>query len=200
MEHFQTHDPILYARLMQIPDRDTLTPRKTQDYFSELCEAIINQQLSDKAAATIFARFIKLFPRGVITAKKLLTIPDANIRAVGTSWNKVRFLKSLARSVVDGSIDLSTLDAMENNAVIETLCTLHGIGPWTAEMFLMFSLGREDVFSFGDLGLRRAIQKLYRMKKKPTVFQLKRISKRWSPYRTYAARILWRSLDMKEGI
>jgi len=87
------------------------------------------------------------------------------------------------------------LDELDNGAVVEELTKVKGIGPWTAEMFLMFSLAREDVFSYGDLGLRKAIQKLYKLKKEPTNKQMEQITKKWSPYRTYASRILWKSLE-----
>ncbi len=194
-DHFRSVDRVLYRALTRVKHRDDLTPRRTDDYFSDLCEAIINQQLSDKAAATIFGRFTRLFPKGVVTPQALLTIPDEKIRTVGTSWSKVKYLKSLAQSVVDKQIELPMLDALEDHKVIEKLTTLKGIGPWTAEMFLMFSLGREDVFSFGDLGLRKAIRKLYNFKKDPSTNELMKLTKKWSPYRTYAARILWRSLE-----
>jgi DNA-3-methyladenine glycosylase II len=195
--YFRKHDPILYAVLQRIPDSKGLGPRRTKNYFLDLCEAIINQQLSDKAASTIFSRFIVLFPDG-ITPDNLLRISDKKIRSVGTSWNKVKFLKSLASAVVEQRIHLDQLDRLSDSEVSLELTKIKGIGPWTAEMFLMFSLGRPDIFSFGDVGLRRAIQKLYSLKREPTVSQMKKLTKKWSPYRTYACRILWRSLDLSQ--
>ncbi len=192
-EHFKKVDPTLYTILEKI--KPLIPLEKSRNFFADICEAIINQQLSDKAAATIFKKFRKLFPKEIITAEKLLKIPGEKIREVGTSWKKVEFMRSLAEKVVKAEINLEKLEELENELVITELTKLHGIGRWTAEMFLMFSLGREDVFSAGDLGLRRAIQKLYKLKKEPTLEQIEKISSRWSPYRTYAALILWRSVD-----
>ena len=195
-DHFARVDPKLHAVLIQLEGKtDRLTPTKSTDYFADLCEAIINQQLSDKAAATIYKRFLDLFPKRRVTPEFLLRLKDEQIRGVGTSWNKVKFLTSLARAVVDRTIKLASLDTLPDIEVVTELTKLHGIGPWTAEMFLMFSLGRPDVFSYGDVGLRRAIQKLYALKKEPTPKQMEKISRKWAPYRTYACRILWRSLD-----
>ncbi|MBI3379526.1 DNA-3-methyladenine glycosylase 2 family protein [Candidatus Gottesmanbacteria bacterium] len=192
-EHFRKNDPLLFSYVKDIKSLKALS--KSNNFFSDLCEAIINQQLSDKAARTIFNRFKTLFPKEIITAKKLLKITDKKIREVGTSWKKVDFMKNLAGKVVKKEIELGKLENLKDQEVIIELTKLHGIGKWTAEMFLMFSLGREDVFSAGDLGLRRAMQKLYKMKKEPTLKQIEKISNKWSPYRTYAALILWRSVD-----
>lgn len=192
--HFQSVDPILFAICKQ---SKPITLQKSQDYFSDLVEAIICQQLSDKAGVTIFGRFQKLFPNKKITPEQVLSLTDLVIRNVGPSWSKVRFMKNLAQAVMDGNLNLGALDTHTDEEVIKELTKVKGIGPWTAEMFLMFSLGREDIFSHGDLGLRRAIQKLYHFKKEPTRKQIEKISRTWSPYRTYACRILWRSLEIK---
>lgn len=194
-DHFRKNDPTLYAVTGKIKPLVELSLSK--DYISDLCGAIINQQLSEKASATIFSRFKKLFPKGKITAKYLLSVSDEKIRSVGSSWGKVSYLKNLARKVFEKELQLDQLDELDNGAVIKKLTTVKGIGPWTAEMFLMFSLGREDIFSYGDLGLQKAIQKLYKLKAKPTKGQMEKLAKRWIPYRTYAARILWRSLEIE---
>ncbi len=196
--HFQKADPVLYGVLKRLltDGASGLTPTVVDDYFVDLCETIICQQLSDKAGSTIFARFKGLFPKGNITAKKVLALTDEQIRAVGTSGSKVRFIKNLAEKIVNSEVNLQTLKDLPDNDVVNVLVQLKGIGPWTAEMFLMFALGREDIFSHGDLGLRRAIQKIYGFTKEPTPKQIERIVKPWSPYRTYACRILWRSLDV----
>lgn len=193
ISHFKKADPILFTLIENTNKLRTLT--RSDNFFADLCEAIINQQLSDKAAATIFSKFKILFSKGKITADKLLKIPDKKIREVGTSWKKVTFMKNLAEKVVKEEIILEKLEELDDESVIAQLTKLHGIGRWTAEMFLMFSLAREDVFSAGDLGLRRAMQKLYKFKKEPTVKQIEKLSRKWSPYRTYAALILWRNVD-----
>lgn len=193
VDHFKKADPILYSIVETSQPIEPLS--KSDNLFSDLCEAIINQQLSDKTAKTIFERFKKLFPDEIIIAVELIKIPDEKIRGIGTSWKKVAFMKNLANKVISTEINLEKLEKLEDEMVIEELTKLHGIGRWTAETFLMFSLAREDVFSAGDLGLRRALQKLYKLKKEPSPKQIEKLSKKWSPYRTYAAQILWRSME-----
>ena len=126
-----------------------------------------------------------------------MKIPDQKIRDAGLSWAKVKYLKDLADKVKNKVIHLEKLDTLSNEEVITELTKVKGIGPWTAEMFLMFTLGREDVFSHGDLGLKNAIKKLYGFKKDPTRKQVEKIIARWTPYKTYACRILWKSLEIK---
>lgn len=203
--HFQSVDSILYAALERLEvHAHTLTPNVTHDYFSDLCDAIISQQLSTKVGATIFGRFKALFPKGVITPERTVKLKDEQIRAVGASWSKAAFIKDLAGKAMKKEIPLEILKDLPDDETIKILTGVKGIGPWTAEMFLMFSLGREDIFSYGDLGLRRAIERLYGFKKGsltaktnlPAGRQVEKIVVKWSPYRTYACRILWRSLEL----
>ena len=189
--HFKKADPVLYKAIGELYLLEKVTPK---DYFAKLCGEIINQQLSDKASATIYKRYQKLYPNGMITAKHALTLTHEAIRAIGTSNAKSRFIKELAQKVVNKEAQLEKLDSMRDEEVIKELTKIKGIGPWTAEMFIMFSLARPDVFSHGDLGLRKAIKKLYGFKKEPTKKQIEKITKKWSPYRTYACTILWHSL------
>lgn len=198
--HFRRVDPTLFSVLQKIPHKKHLAPERSKDLFADLVETIICQQLSDKAGATIFGRFQKLFAPGKVTPELVLRLSDEKIRSVGTSRSKVGFIKHLAQHVIDGTIQLKKLKNLSDEEVIATLTKLKGIGPWTAEMFLMFSLGREDIFSYGDLGLRNAIKKLYGLKKDPTKKQMEAITRKWSPYRTYAARILWRSLELPDNV
>lgn len=195
-KHFQRRDRLMYQLIDYLDKIEKLQP--SSDYFSDLCEIIVNQQLSEKAAATIFGRFQQLFPKGKITAVSLLQLSDEIIRGAGISWGKVKYLKDLASKVNEEKINLKQLKVMQDEEIHKQLVTVKGIGKWSIEMFLMFSLAREDIFSPGDLGLRRAIMKLYKMKKEPTEKQLEKISSKWSPFRTYASRILWRSLESKE--
>ena len=196
--HFKTSDPILFSALQKIPDSSRLTPSRSTDYFSDLVEAIICQQLSDKAGATIFARVQNLFPKKRITPKHVLKISNEKIRMAGPSRSKVLYMKELAKAVSRKAIDLVALTSMIDEEVIAALTKLKGIGPWTAEMFLMFTLGRKDVFSYGDLGLRKAISRLYKLKKEPSRKQIERITNKWRPFRTYACRILWKSLELPD--
>ncbi len=161
----------------------------------DLVEAIINQQLSEKAGRTIFTRFRSVFSKKTVTAQMLLALPDQQLRDVGISWSKVTYLKSLAHAVVERTLVLSALASLSDEDVAAKLIQVKGVGAWTAEMFLMFSLGREDVFSYGDLGLRRAIQMLYKLRREPTIKQMERLSRRWRPYRTYVALALWNFKD-----
>jgi len=189
--HFKKVDPILYSAIKDLYLLEKVAPK---DYFAKLCGEIINQQLSDKASATIYKRFQMLYLNGIITAEHTLTLAHETLRATGTSNAKSRFIKHLAEKVVNRELQFEKFDTLTNEEAIRELTKIKGVGPWTAEMFIMFSLGREDVFSHGDLGLRKAIKKLYGFKRGPTRKQIEKITKKWSPYRTYACIILWRSL------
>lgn len=197
-KHFQKNDPLIYQLLDKIETIEKLQP--STDYFSDLCEIIVNQQLSEKAATSIFNRFQKLFPRHKITAVSLLKLSGETIRGAGISWGKVKYLKDLAAKVSKRKVNLKQLKIMPDEQIHKQLIAVKGIGKWSIEMFLMFSLAREDIFSAGDLGLKKAIIKLYKLKKEPSLQQLEKISLKWSPFRTYASRILWRSLDNKKII
>lgn len=197
VEHFKKVDSVLHSVIKKIETLEQWQRRHPDDYFIELCGNIIGQQLSGKAADTIYTRFEKLFQGKKITPEKILKIPDQQLREVGMSWSKVKYVKDLALKVSDKTLKLSKLENMSDNEVINELIKVKGIGPWTAEMFLMFTLGREDIFSHGDLGLKNAIKKLYKFKKDPTKKQVEKIIKNWSPYKTYASRILWKSLEIK---
>ena len=191
-QQLRLSDPVLAPVISHIGTR-VLSVSK--DPFSDLAEAIINQQLSEKAGRTIFMRFRALFPNKRVTPALLLRKPDQELRSAGISGAKATYLKALARAVSDKTLVLKTLSLQTDEEVIASLTAVKGIGRWTAEMFLMFSLGREDVFSYGDLGLRRAIQMLYRMKREPSLRQLERLSGKWKPYRTYVALALWNFKD-----
>lgn len=193
--HFKKVDQFLFS-LLQFSD--DISIQHSNNYFLSLCREIITQQLAGGAARAIFGRFKKLFPHGKVTPEIAFSLSDGTIRGTGASWAKVRYIKDLAQCVTTKKIHLKRLHGLSDKEVIQELIKVKGIGPWTAEMFLMFSLGREDVFSYGDLGLRRAMQKLYKLKKEPTIKQMEKITSKWSPYRTYGALILWDSLDRKE--
>ena len=193
IEYIKKSDPILAAAIDGTKLR-ALSKRK--DHFRSLVEAIVNQQLSGRAADTILERFVALFPRKEFPSPDdVVKMPTAKMRKAGLSKMKVNFLKDLAKKVLDGTVNLKEIGLWSDEEVIEHLTRVKGIGPWTAEMFLMFSLGREDIFSYGDLGLKNAIKKIYKLKKHPTVAQAKRIADRWRPYRSLGSRYLWATLD-----
>lgn len=192
VSHFETVDKVIFE---VIPLIKPFTIQKSDKLFFSLVESIISQQLSVKAGDTIVKRFMALFPDGEITPKAVLSVPRETLRSVGMSWSKADYVHNISRAIVEKQLDFTNFDNLTDEEVILELTKIKGIGRWTAEMFLMFTMAREDVFSYGDVGLQNAIQKLYKLKAKPTKKQMEKFSKKWSPYRTYAARILWRSLD-----
>lgn len=193
LKHFKKVDPDLYKIALQIKLADQSKP---DDYFVDLVESIISQQLSIKASDTIFNRFKKLFLKEKITPESVVKISDAKIRKCGISFNKIKYIKGIAQASIDKQIDFKKLDKLSDQEVIDELIKLKGVGQWTAEMFLMFTLGRSDIFSAGDLGLQNAMIKIYKLEK-PKREELLIISEKWSPHRTIASRILWKSLELK---
>jgi DNA-3-methyladenine glycosylase II len=165
-----------------------------KNLFLELVESIIGQQLSVKAADTITRRFKEAVGSETPTPEQILAIDDDTFRAAGNSYNKIKYIKGICAAVIDKEIDLESLREKGDEEVISTLITLKGVGRWTAEMFLMFSLNREDVFSLGDLGLRNAVAKLYGVDR-DDLKKIEEISQQWKPYRSLASRYLWKSLD-----
>ncbi len=190
--HFQKTDPLMYRLALQFPKIDLV---RSDDYFVDLVEAIISQQLSEKAGATIVKRFHELFLKGGASPKRVLALSDQKIRDVGCSWSKVSYIKNIAKAFTDGTIAVDKLATWSDEQVIKHLTRIKGVGQWTAEMFLMFTLGREDVFSTADVGLQRAIKSIYKLKTDPTRQKLIQISDKWAPYRSFACRLLWKSLD-----
>ena len=189
LEHFKTVDPILYKVALTV---EKLTLRKSNDYFASLVSQIINQQLSEKAGDTIYEKFIALFPDKKLTAENVHKTPHEKLRSAGPSNGKITFIKELAAKILRKELLLDKLITLPDEEVITELTKLKGIGRWTAEMYLMFTLGRPDVFSYGDLGLRRGLMKLYKFRKEPSEKRTTQLTKKWSPYRTFASMILWR--------
>jgi DNA-3-methyladenine glycosylase II len=167
-----------------------------RDPFEALCMSIASQQLSTKAAATIFGRFCDLFPDRKPTPERVMTLTDDEIRAVGFSRPKVTFIKDLASHVTDGRLDLKGLKKHPDDEVMRQLVAVKGIGRWTAEIFLMFRLGRPDIFPADDLGLMNAVHRTYGMRKRPDAKRLRKMCETWKPYRSVAAWYLWQSLTL----
>lgn len=201
ISHFKRADPILYKELENVISSEGLKnlflKRDKEGLFASICQSIINQQLSKKAAETIFTRFKKLFGKQGINAPELLKLGKEELRKTGISYRKINYLEDFARKAAKAEVNLEGLNGLEDEEIIERLVKIKGVGRWTAEMFLMFALGREDIFSYGDLILRTSIEKLYFKKKKPTQREVEEITIKWKPYRTYASRILWRSNKIK---
>jgi DNA-3-methyladenine glycosylase II len=197
LQHFQQHDPTLHKVVLQLPSHHReLQPESETDLLSSLCDAIISQQLSIKASATIFERFRALFPHKKITTKKLLSFSIEELRAIGCSNAKAKYLLDLAAHIESGQLNLKKLPELPEAEVIAQLTQVKGIGQWTAEMFLIFALARLDVFSYGDLGLRKAVQRWYGFTDLPTEKEMAPLTAKWQPYRSFAARWLWKSLEL----
>jgi DNA-3-methyladenine glycosylase II len=188
-------DPVL-AQLMREHGPCGLKDDQHTDPFQALLHAIVSQQLSTKAAASIARRFDALYG-GVPMASLVAATPDAQLRAVGLSVQKIAYMRDLCRRVIDGSLPLHALDAMGDEDVIAALTQVKGIGRWTAEMFLMFRLHRPDVLPVGDLGIVRAVQRAYRLRTVPTPQRITSIGESWRPYRSIACWYLWASLRNK---
>ena len=186
-------DPVL-GGLIKAHGACGLAAAQHVDPFRALIHAIVAQQLSTKAAATIAGRFAALFG-GDPTPRAVEQVSDAQLRAVGLSGQKIRYIRDLCARVADGSLALQSLDALSDAEVIAALTAVKGIGRWTAEMFLMFRLQRPDVLPVGDLGIVKAVQRAYRLRKVPSPDRLTRMGESWRPYRSVACWYLWASLD-----
>ena len=168
-------------------------------YFVTLCDSIISQQLSGRVAEVIFERFAALCPRRRPTPQAVARLPLGRLRAAGLSKQKAGYLKDLAKGFLNGRIDMRRLTRQSNEDIIGTLTTIHGIGRWTAEMFLMFSLNRLDVLPVDDLGIQKAIQRWYGFRHLPASATMRKIGRPWHPYETIACWYLWRSLRQPAG-
>lgn len=171
-----------------------LKPRKESEYFENLVDSIVSQQLSVKAAATIYGRLVEK-AGGEITPDIILKLGKTSIRSCGLSNAKCDYVKDLANKVKSNELELDRLKDFTDEKVTKELVAVKGIGKWTAEMFLMFSLARPDVFSEDDIGLLRGVEKMF--KKNLTRQNVGVIAVRWKPYRTTAAWYVWKSLDNK---
>jgi DNA-3-methyladenine glycosylase II len=195
-EYLRGQDPVLRVLIDERGPIDPETDRRSSrpDPYIALSRAIVGQQLSTKAAASIWARFEALF-RGPVEPRKVVAASEDRLRSAGLSNSKVAYLKDLAGRVHRGELDLDRLGELPDEDVIAELTAIKGIGRWTAEMFLIFHLGRPDVLSAGDLGIRRAVQLAYRLEELPGPTDLERLAEPWRPQRTLACLYLWRSLD-----
>jgi DNA-3-methyladenine glycosylase II len=179
--------------------RRDLRRERPGDAYGALLRSIVGQQLSTKAAATIYGRMLELFGGHAPTPKQLLAADPDKIRAAGLSRPKINYLRDLAEHVLRGELQLELLDDLPEEEVIEQLTAVKGIGEWSAHMFLMFHLGRPDILPVGDQGIRRAIQVQYGLRKLPDPKRMEKIARPWRPYRTLACLYLWSSLDNKPG-
>lgn len=185
-------DPILNKLVKTYGPPNNLKDR-TEFLYEELIESIIGQQLSGKAADTIFKRFLALYKNNKFPkSKELLKTDIEKLRSAGMSYSKAGYIKNIAQAFVNKELDVKKLRKLTDEEIIFILTKIKGVGRWTAEMILIFTFQREDVFSLGDAGLRRAIKNLYKIEKEKDILELAEI---WKPKRSFACWYLWRSLE-----
>jgi DNA-3-methyladenine glycosylase II len=190
-------DLILATIIDQVGDCSLVQEQRTGDVLLSLCESIIYQQISGKAAATIYRRFLELYPdRAFPTAQDILNTDDEILRNAGLSRFKVVYLKDLAVKVLEGLPTLEELEGMDDETVIQHLIQVKGIGRWTAQMLLIFRLHRWDILPVDDLGVQAAVRRAYRLADLPDKKTVEQMGQKWKPYRTIAAWYLWHSLEL----
>ena len=198
LSHLRSADPRLAAVIDRVGEC-AFAPRAEGTHFGAVARAIVYQQLSGKAAGTIHRRFEELYGGRAPTAAELLATPDERLRGVGLSRQKTSYLKDLATRVAAGEVPIESLDAMSDDEVLEALVRVKGVGRWTAQMFLMFRLGRPDVLPDLDLGVQKGLQLAHGLKTLPRPRDVLRLGESWAPYRTIASWYLWRLLDNGDG-
>jgi len=186
------------GRIIKRVGRCALRPKVEGTHFDHIVRAIVYQQLSGKAAATIHSRVEALFGGVPPSAFQLLGAKEEQLRSAGLSRQKLSYLKDLAAKTAEGSVPLHRIEELDDEAIIETLTAVKGVGRWTAQMFLMFRLGRPDVLPTVDLGINKAIMREYKMRRMPKPKDVERIGAPWSPHSTVACWYLWRSLEFPQ--
>jgi DNA-3-methyladenine glycosylase II len=190
-------DPVISSLVARIGDLDLARRRRGRpdDAFGALVRSVVGQQLSTKAARTIYDRLATLFGGHVPSPAELLAADEEELRAAGLSGRKTEYLRDLALKVETGDLDLTSLHRLTDEEVANRLVSVRGLGQWTADMFLMFHLDRPDVLPVGDLGIRRAAERAYGLPEAPPPGELRSLAAPWKPHRTLACIYLWESLD-----
>jgi DNA-3-methyladenine glycosylase II len=200
-QHLRDADPALRKLIDEggamDPDEDRRGSRP--DAYEAIARAIVGQQLSTKAAASIWDKVLGVFGGETPAPRQIIEAEPQDLRDAGLSWSKVAYVRDLAERIMDGDLDVKSIDELPDEEVIEQLTAVKGIGRWTAEMFLIFSLGRPDVMPVGDLGIRRGAQYAFGMDELPEPDELERMAEPWRPHRTLACLYLWRSLRNEPG-
>jgi len=194
LRHLRKVDPVLARFITDVgPYRVARRPER----FQALVRAIVFQQLAGAAAQTIYQRFVTSFGNSRFpTPEAVFNAPEAQLRAAGLSRQKASYIKDLSNHVIEGTINFRRIRSMDDEEVITELTKVKGIGRWTAEMFLMFNLGRPDVLPVDDLGFQNAVKRAYRLRKHPNAKQLRRLGEKWRPFRSVAVWYLWQSLRL----
>jgi DNA-3-methyladenine glycosylase II len=191
IQHLKQSDPVLSGIIDRVGDYGI---EFRDPDFETLVKSIVYQQLSGRVASVIFGRVVKA-AGGKLTPESILKLRPGRMRALGLSGQKTAYIRDLARHTRDGKVDFAELLALPDEAVIERLTEVKGIGVWTAHMFLIFALRRTDVLPWGDLGIRAAIRKAYGLAELPEAGEMEALAARWRPYCTVASWYLWRSLE-----
>jgi DNA-3-methyladenine glycosylase II len=204
-KHLAASDPTMAALVERVGKIDLATrlrrrkEERPPDAYGALLRSIVGQQLSTKAARTIYLRVLDLFGGATPSPEQLLEAREEDLRGAGLSGRKTEYVRDLASHVLDGELELDRLDELGDEEVIEEIVAVRGLGRWTAEMFLLFHLERPDVLSGGDLGIRKAIQVEYGLAEMPPPTRVLEIGEPWSPYRSLASLYLWESLAAVPG-
>lgn len=194
---FLKNDPKFAKIILQVGEYNV---KITKNRYRSLVEAIIAQQLSGSAADSILIRFKKLYKSNFPKPIEVLETSDSELRKVGLSKMKVVYIKELSKKIESRHLNMRNFSSMEDEQIIEHLTNVKGIGRWTAEMFLIFSMGRWDVLPVGDLGLKKGIQSMFSLNELPTEQQIRKFADSWRPYRTVATWYIWKSLKKFDTI
>ena len=197
LKHLSLRDPVLAGIIKSI---GKYSIEQRPEPFRSLVEAIIYQQLAGRAADTIYGRFLKIYRGRFPSPKRILSTSEQQFRAAGLSRQKIGYIRDLAARVADGRLRLDLITGLDDNEVVEQLVQVKGIGKWTADMFLIFCLGRPDVLPVGDLGLRRAMMVTYQLAELPLPAKMQEIAGAWKPYCSVATWYMWKSLEKFKGI
>ena len=189
---FLKKDPKFAKIIMQVGDYNV---KITKNRYQSLVEAIISQQLSGSAANSIIKKFRKLYKSKFPKSRDVIKTSDSKLRTTGLSKMKIVYIKELSKKIESKELNMRKISTQSDEQVIEVLTDVKGIGRWTAEMFLIFSLGRLDILPVGDLGLKKGIQSMYSLKELPQKEQIEQLAESWKPYRTVATWYLWKSLQ-----
>jgi DNA-3-methyladenine glycosylase II len=197
IRHLKKADPVLGGLIERV---GAYRIEYREPNFETLVRSIVYQQLSGKVAQVILGRLIALMPEGKVTPEAILKLTPARMRKAGLSKQKTAYIRDLARKTARGHVKFEVLTAMADEAVIEHLTQVKGVGVWTAHMFLIFALQRHDVLPTGDLGVRTAIRKAYGLEELPLPKQMEELAAAWRPYCSVASWYLWRSLEAEAQI
>ena len=197
IRHLQAADPVMGGIIQRV---GAYRLEYREPGFATLVRSIVNQQLSGRVARVIFDRLVAVMPEGLLTPENILSLRPAKMRALGLSKQKTAYIRDLARQTRAGVLDFAELPALADAQVIERLTQVKGIGVWTAHMFLIFALRRNNVLPSGDLGVRAAIRKAYGLAELPKPVEIEALGECWHPYCTVAAWYLWRSLESNANL